>query len=112
MDTNTQQLPAAGSLLQRLDQNFQPKAPNDASILGGLIPELVLVQALQMAPRTFATMVANGRAPDGRVKIGRRVYYKREAIAAWLEKQGQKNPRRRTVKRAKVAPPGAGHGKD
>jgi len=24
--------------------------------------------------------------------------YEREAIAAWLEKQGQKNPRRRTVK--------------
>jgi hypothetical protein len=74
-----------------------------ADILGTtLIPELALVQALGIAPRTFAGIVARGRGPAGRVKIGRRVFYRKDAIAKWVVEREQRPGRRARRHRAQT----------
>jgi len=63
------------------------------AILGGWISRDDLAQELDVTPVTLARWATDGTGP-ARVRIGRRVYYRRAAILRWLrDKEKQEKTR-------------------
>jgi hypothetical protein len=67
-----------------------------SSFLDDLIPEAEFAKIMNWAPRTATDARHKGRTPAF-IKVGRRIFYRREAIEAWL--LGQEVDRSRRVPR-------------
>ena len=63
------------------------------TLLSGLVPEEQAAVELQHDVRTLHRWRKAGKGPP-HVRIGRRIYYRRVAVAKWLEDQERAGPDR------------------
>jgi hypothetical protein len=66
---------------------------NASELLADYVPEADLATTLGWAYRSFVDLRHKGKAP-AYVKVGRRVFYHRDAIEAWLkDKEVDRSPK-------------------
>ena len=71
----------------------------DGALIGDYLTAEQVANQLGITRRTFDAMCARREGPP-RTRIGRRVYYRKEALADWLRKQEHRQVRSRASRRA------------
>ncbi len=70
---------------------MKPKlAEKNKGVLADWIERAALAEELGLTPDTLARWATTGFGPP-RVKVGRRVFYRRSAVRKWLEEQERGN---------------------
>ena len=70
----------------------------DGTLIGDYLTAEQASNQLGITRRTFDAMCARREGPP-RTRIGRRVYYRKEALADWLRKQEHRQVRSRASRR-------------
>ena len=73
------------------DQDLETQPEEPAGVISQIeaqyASEEEVAEAIGVKVCTLRTMAARRRGPAGRVKVGRRVYYRREALLEWFQSQ-------------------------